>query len=99
MREQGRGSDAQQGGRARSAGGQVRVNALHPAMTDTPLVGEIVRPLGGDAAIEDQMRSLQPSGRFVTVDAAVDAILFLLSDRSLFLNGTEFLVDNGFTAQ
>lgn len=84
---------------ALASGGRVRVNSLHPAMTETPMVGEIVRQLGGDATIEAQMRALQPSGRFVTVDAVVDAILFLLSDRSQFVNGTEFLVDNGFTAQ
>jgi len=38
--------------------------------------------------------ALQASRRFVTGNA----ILFLLSDRSLFVNRTEFLVDNGSTA-
>lgn len=84
---------------ALAAGGQVRVNSVHPAMTETPMVGEIVRQLGGDETIEAQMRALQPSGRFVTPDAVVDMILFLLSDRSAFVNGAEMLVDNGFTAQ
>jgi 3alpha(or 20beta)-hydroxysteroid dehydrogenase len=49
--------------------------------------------------VEDEMRRLQPSGRFVPPDAVVDAIIFLLSDRSSFVNGSEFLVDNGFLAQ
>ncbi|QXQ07615.1 SDR family oxidoreductase [Sphingosinicellaceae bacterium] len=82
-----------------AAGGHVRVNSLHPAMTETPMVADIVRQLGGDAAIEDQMRALQPSGNFIPADAVVDGILFLLSDRSVFMNGTELIVDNGFTAQ
>lgn len=82
-----------------AAGGRVRVNSVHPAMTETPMVGDIVRQLGGGDGIEDQMRALQPSGSFIPVDAVVDGILFLLSDRSAFMNGTELIVDNGFTAQ
>lgn len=82
-----------------AAGDAVRVNSLHPAMTETPMVADIVRQLGGDDAIEGQMRALQPSGSFISADAVVDAILFLLSDRSCFVNGSELVVDNGFTAQ
>lgn len=77
----------------------IRVNSLHPAMTETPMVTEIVRQLGGDAATEQAMRDLQPSGAFIPVEAVVDAIVFLLSDASAYMNGTEFVVDNGFTAQ
>lgn len=77
----------------------VRVNSLHPAMTETPMVKDIVSQLGGAEGIEDQMRALQPSGNFIPVKAVVDAILFLLSDASQFVNGTELIVDNGFTAQ
>ncbi|MGE3744968.1 MAG: SDR family NAD(P)-dependent oxidoreductase [Sphingomonadaceae bacterium] len=77
----------------------VRVNSLHPGMTDTPMVKEIVSQLGGNAETEDEMRALQPSGDFVPTAAVVDAILFLLSDASRFINGTELVVDNGFTAQ
>lgn len=77
----------------------VRVNSLHPAMTETPMVKDIIAQLGGDDATEEQMRALQPSGAFIPVSAVVDAILFLLSDASAYINGTEFMVDNGFTAQ
>ncbi len=77
----------------------VRVNSVHPAMTETPMVKDIVSQLGGDEDIEAQMRALQPSGNFIPVSAVVDSILFLLSDASQFVNGTELIVDNGFTAQ
>jgi NAD(P)-dependent dehydrogenase (short-subunit alcohol dehydrogenase family) len=76
----------------------VRVNSVHPAMTETPMVQDIVRQLGGDSEIEDQMRGLQPSGAFIPVAAVVDGIEFLLSEQSRYLNGTEFVIDNGFTA-
>lgn len=76
----------------------VRVNSVHPAMTETPMVKDIVQQLGGAAEIEEQMRSLQPSGAFIPVDAVVDGIAFLLSDAAAFVNGSEFVIDNGFTA-
>lgn len=84
---------------ALATGSRVRVNSVHPAMTETPMVAAIVEQLGGDATIEASMRALQPSGRFITPDAVADMILFLLSDRAAFVNGAEMLVDNGFTAQ
>ncbi len=84
---------------ALAGGTGVRVNSLHPAMTDTPMVKEIVSQLGGNAETKEQMRALQPSGDFIPTAAVVDAILFLLSDASMFVNGTELVVDNGFTAQ
>ena len=76
----------------------VRVNSIHPAMTETPMVQKIVKQLGGATEIEDQMRQLQPSGAFIPVDAVVDGIEFLLSDSSTHMNGSEFIIDNGFTA-
>jgi NAD(P)-dependent dehydrogenase (short-subunit alcohol dehydrogenase family) len=76
----------------------VRVNSVHPAMTETPMVQKIVQQLGGGSEIEDQMRQLQPSGRFIPVDAVIDGIVFLLSDNSLHMNGSELVIDNGFTA-
>ena len=76
----------------------VRVNSVHPAMTETPMVQDIVQQLGGSPEIEGQMRDLQPSGSFIPVAAVVDGIQFLLSDQSRYLNGTEFIIDNGFTA-
>lgn len=76
----------------------VRVNSVHPAMTETPMVQDIVRQLGGAPEVEEQMRQLQPSGAFIPVEAVVDGIAFLLSDAARYINGSEFVVDNGFTA-
>ena len=84
---------------ALGGGTGVRVNSLHPAMTETPMVQDIIAQLGGDETTEAQMRALQPSGAIIPVSAVVDAILFLLSGASAYINGTEFIVDNGFTAQ
>lgn len=76
----------------------VRVNSVHPAMTETPMVQDIVRQLGGASEIEEQMRQLQPSGAFIPVDGVVNGIAFLLSDSAAYMNGSELIIDNGFTA-
>lgn len=77
----------------------IRVNSLHPALTETPMANEIVRLLGGTENIRQQLRTVLPSGRLAKTDDIVDVILFLISDRSSFMNGSEVVVDNGFTAQ
>jgi 3(or 17)beta-hydroxysteroid dehydrogenase len=82
-----------------AAGTRVRVNSLHPAMTNTPMIDKIIDQLGGDATTRDAFAAIQPSGRFAQPDDIVDAIMYLASDRAGFVNGSELVVDNGFTAQ
>jgi NAD(P)-dependent dehydrogenase (short-subunit alcohol dehydrogenase family) len=82
-----------------AAGSRIRVNSLHPALTETPMVDNIVRQLGGGADLRRQMQTSLPGGRLATTDDIVDAIMFLISDQSKFMNGSELVVDNGFTAQ
>jgi NAD(P)-dependent dehydrogenase (short-subunit alcohol dehydrogenase family) len=82
-----------------AAGSRIRVNSLHPALTATPMVDSIVQQLGGGAAVRRQIESVLPGGRLASTDNIVDAIAFLISDQSSFVNGSELVVDNGFTAQ
>jgi NAD(P)-dependent dehydrogenase (short-subunit alcohol dehydrogenase family) len=82
-----------------AAGSRIRVNSLHPALTETPMVDSIVQQLGGGSELRRQLQNSLPGGRLAAIDDIVDAILFLVSDRSTFMNGSELVVDNGFTAQ
>lgn len=79
-------------------GNRIRVNSLHPAMTATPMVDTIVDQLGGGDETREALRLAHPSARLATTDEIADAILFLLSDGSRFMNGSELVVDNGLTA-
>lgn len=71
----------------------VRVNSLHPGYIATPLVknnlpDEFVPVLEG----------LHPIGRLGTSEEVAEVVLFLLSDRSSFVTGSQYVVDGGYTA-
>ncbi|MBN9734911.1 MULTISPECIES: SDR family NAD(P)-dependent oxidoreductase [unclassified Pseudonocardia] len=66
----------------------IRVNSLHPGLVDTGLLG------GADAFVRSSLESV-PAGRLARPEEITDAVLFLLSDRSTYLTGSEVTVDGG----
>src|SRR5882762_2103257 len=71
---------------------RIRVNALSPGFTDTP-------PWHSTAAAEKSMKVISssvPLGRFGTPDEIAKAVVFLASDDSSYITGTELFVDGGF---
>jgi NAD(P)-dependent dehydrogenase (short-subunit alcohol dehydrogenase family) len=70
----------------------VRVNALCPGPVDTPLL----RELYAADPLEATRRMVHvPMGRFARADEIANAVLFLASDESSYVNASEFLVDGG----
>jgi NAD(P)-dependent dehydrogenase (short-subunit alcohol dehydrogenase family) len=70
----------------------VRVNALCPGPVDTPLL----RDLYASDPVQAQRRMVHvPMGRFAHADEIANAVLFLASDESSYVNATTFLVDGG----
>ena len=70
----------------------VRVNALCPGPVDTPLL----RDLYAADPVAAQRRLVHvPMGRFAHAEEIANAVLFLASDESSYVNATEFLVDGG----
>lgn len=53
--------------------------------------------LGDDAAKRHRREIHFPSGRFGEAIEQAQAVLFLASDESSFVNATEFVVDGGMT--
>jgi len=72
----------------------IRANALCPGPTRTPLLAEL---LADDAARERRFVHI-PMGRLAEVEEIAAAALFLASDESSFITGTQFLVDGGIAA-
>ena len=86
-------------------GYRIRVNSVHPGVIDTEMAQQVIDkyagvPGGNDRdAIRERLRMNHPVGRFGTADDVAKAILFLASEDSSFMTGTEVVVDGGFTAR
>ncbi|MCA1188837.1 MULTISPECIES: SDR family NAD(P)-dependent oxidoreductase [unclassified Saccharopolyspora] len=66
----------------------IRVNSVHPGLVGTALLD------GADAFVTSAVASI-PAGRTGTPEEITEAVLFLLSDRSAYLTGSEMTVDGG----
>ncbi len=73
---------------------KIRVNAVSPAVIETEMFDRFV---GGSADAKAYMTTLHPIGRFGKSEEVAAAVLFLLSDESSFITGSDLLVDGGFT--
>jgi NAD(P)-dependent dehydrogenase (short-subunit alcohol dehydrogenase family) len=73
----------------------VRVNALCPGPVDTPLLRELYAK---DPEQASRRLVHVPMGRFARADEIANAVLFLASDESSYVNATTFLVDGGITS-
>ena len=77
------------------AGDGIRVNSVHPG----PVVTEMTRAGRDDPERYAMMLSRIPMGRYGEPDEVAHAVLYLASDESSFVTGSEVVVDGGWTAQ
>jgi NAD(P)-dependent dehydrogenase (short-subunit alcohol dehydrogenase family) len=74
----------------------VRVNAICPGSTDTPLLR---RAMGADPNLEKIVLSTLPGGRLGRPEEIAEAAVWLCSDRASWVNGESMLVDGGSVAR
>ncbi|CAK1547160.1 unnamed protein product [Leptosia nina] len=72
----------------------IRVNTINP----TVIMTDLGRRAWADPVKAQTMLSKIPLGRFGEVEEAVNAIIFLLSDKASMINGVNLPVDGGFLA-
>jgi NAD(P)-dependent dehydrogenase (short-subunit alcohol dehydrogenase family) len=75
------------------AGRPIRVNAVAPSWTDTPLIRDQLAAGTLDLDVLDRV----PMGRLAEVADVVGAIVFLLGDGAAFITGQTLYVDGGYT--
>jgi NAD(P)-dependent dehydrogenase (short-subunit alcohol dehydrogenase family) len=79
----------------------IRVNSVHPGIIDTPGARKAFAMIGhGDVEAGQRMIvAMHPLGRCGQPDDVANGILYLASDESSFVTGSELVIDGGLTAQ
>jgi len=78
---------------------KVRVNSVHPGYIWTPMVEDYVKSIGDVAEGRAALDSLHPIGHVGDVMDVAYGVLYLASDESKFVTGSELVIDGGYTAQ
>lgn len=77
------------------AGDGIRANSIHPGPIDTEMIADNISTPEGRAQSEARV----PLGRIGTVMDVAYGALFLASDESSFMTGSELVIDGGVTAR
>jgi NAD(P)-dependent dehydrogenase (short-subunit alcohol dehydrogenase family) len=75
---------------------RIRVNVVSPGPIDTPGVRELMASSETGRERFKMISSLVPLGRLGTPDEIAKAVVFLASDDSSYVTGSELFVDGGF---
>jgi NAD(P)-dependent dehydrogenase (short-subunit alcohol dehydrogenase family) len=84
-------------------GDGIRVNSVHPGIIDTPIWGKIPTGAAGNhsnAPIDPEERAklATPLGRAGHAAEIASGVLYLASDASRYVTGTELVIDGGMNA-
>jgi NAD(P)-dependent dehydrogenase (short-subunit alcohol dehydrogenase family) len=73
----------------------IRVNAVSPGTIDTPGLSDLLASSETGQQRKKMISNSVPLGRFGTPDEIAKAVVFLASDDSSYITGTELFVDGG----
>ena len=74
---------------------RIRCNSIHPGPIETPMIQET---LEDQAFLQERLRRI-PLGRIGNVEDVAYGVLYLASDESSYVTGSELVIDGGSTAQ
>jgi NAD(P)-dependent dehydrogenase (short-subunit alcohol dehydrogenase family) len=83
-----------------SAGDGIRVNSVHPGIIATPIWGKIPTGAAQNAPIDPEERAklATPLGRAGHAAEIASGVLYLASDASSYVTGSELVIDGGMNA-
>ncbi len=79
---------------------QIRINSIHPGYIQTPLTEKVARSMPGGLEAQERLLSAKlPLGRIGQPAEVAWGVVYLASDESKYVTGTELVIDGGYTAQ
>ena len=75
----------------------IRVNSVHPGAVDTPMSHSHEDETVNQQHIADYAKKI-PMGRFAKASEIANGVLFLASDESSYMTGSELVIDGGYTS-
>lgn len=76
----------------------IRCNSVHPSFIETPMVDKLATAMGDPQVSRAKLARKIPLGSLGEPDDIAYAVLYLASDESKMMTGSEFVVDGGTTA-
>jgi NAD(P)-dependent dehydrogenase (short-subunit alcohol dehydrogenase family) len=76
----------------------VRINCICPGRVETPFVAARLREYPDPEKARAEMSATQALGRMARPEEIASAAVYLASDESSFITGTEFIIDGGWSA-
>ena len=77
----------------------IRANSVHPGYIWTPMVENHLKTMGNPEELRAGVGALHPIGHMGDVDDIAYGVVYLASDESKFVTGSELVIDGGYTAQ
>ena len=78
---------------------KIRVNSVHPGFIWTPMVEHFAESTGQEEEARKAIAALHPLGHIGEPDDVAWGIVYLASDESKFVTGSELVIDGGYTAK
>ncbi len=78
---------------------KIRVNSVHPGFIWTPMVENFAKTDGKAEEVRAALVALHPLGHLGEPDDIAFGILYLASDESKFVTGSELVIDGGYAAR
>ncbi|MCS6925096.1 MAG: SDR family oxidoreductase [Candidatus Binatia bacterium] len=77
----------------------IRCNAICPGVIETPMFAEVLSAAPDPDRARAEWLATEPIGRFGRPDDIAYGALYLASDESSYVTGTELVIDGGYTAR
>lgn len=81
------------------AGDNIRANSICPGVIETPMFAQVLSESANPDTARVEWMKTEPIGRFGRPDDIAYGALYLASDESAYVTGTELVIDGGYTAQ